>query len=126
MTRTRIAVIIVIITFAIAAADYFFGIHTISSVEYELNQAVSCLNKGDEQQSKVHAQKAEENWNKCSNIIMFFNTHEKTDDIDVSLNIAVADITYHNADLFREEVQRTLVLLEHMKEAEYPLPENVL
>lgn len=126
MTRTKIAVIIGIITLAITSADYFFGIQTISAVEYELNQAVSYLNKGDEQRSKVHTKKAEENWNKSSNIIMFFNTHEKTDDIDISLNAAVTDITYHYTDLFREEVQKTLVLLKHMREAEYPLPENLL
>ncbi len=126
MKRTNIALIVLAVTVIIVASGTIINIRMVDTITNDLETAISNIENGNKNNAEYYTRSAINSWESMLNILTMFNSHDKTDNIDQCLHIAETDLKNNETNLFLEEGQRTIILLRHLKDMEYPTPQNIL
>ena len=126
MKRTNIALIVLAVTVIIVASGTIINIRMVDTITNDLETAISNIENGNKNNAEYYTRSAINSWESMLNILTMFNSHDKTDNIDRCLHIAETDLKNNETNLFLEEGQRTIILLRHLKDMEYPTPQNIL
>ncbi len=126
MYRIGSAAVIFIITVTIVTAGFLINTRTASQVTDTINSAVVAANNNDTEKALSVFRNALDIWKSNNSIMLLFMSHGKIDQIDESVNIACTYIENGDLDMFRAESKRSLVLLRHFNDLEYPSFTNIL
>lgn len=126
MGRTKGAILILFITVILTISGFIINTRTASRVSDKLKLASELIEQKDIESAKIYAYSALDEWNTESDKMMIFSSHNITDQIEQSLNIAVSYIDKNNSDLFNAECKKSIILLKQLEELEYPTISNIL
>lgn len=126
MNRTKGAMLILFITLFIVVSGFVINTKTTSSVSRKITLASQRIDENDISGAELYTDSAINEWNSMIDKMMIFSSHGKIDQTDESLNIAAEYLKNNETDMFKAECRRTLILLKHMEEVEYPTINNIL
>ena len=126
MKRTVISVITLIITIAVATAGFIINNNTTSMITDSLDEAIEICSKGDTKKADELIGSVIDSWSDMSKTIMIFSSHDKADEVDMSLRIAQSYAQSGDSKLFIAECRKAKLLLNQINELEYPRLHNVL
>ncbi len=126
MTRTKCAAAVLIVTAVIVFSGFILNIRTVDSIYSDISSAFESLENGNQKKAELYTDSALAKWNNKLRILMVFNSHNKTNEIDQSLKLASTSLSHDNTEVFITESKRALILLRHLKENEYPTIDNIL
>lgn len=125
MQKLLSAGIITLILLIITSAGFKINTETSDAVSERLSKTIELVNNGENEKARREMKKCVDIWNSHFQKMQIFISHGRIDEIDESLKTAEYQLNGNNDTEFITEASRSLVLLEHFKDMEYPSVYNI-
>ena len=125
MKRKTGSIIILLITIALVSIGLILNINTTLSLSDSLSYAEKLCSDGNLEKAERVIDNSINEWENKSKKIMLFYHHDKLDKVDESLHLIQFYAKARPADLCSVECNKTVIMLGHMQELEYPTLYNI-
>ena len=124
MSRIISAATALLITIILTITGFIYNTKTANMVSDGIYEAMKFSESNKVNEAGKKMKDVRKMWDERNKIMLVFTAHDKLDNIDESINIAEAYLENDELKMFHAECHRTLTLLDHFREIEYPSVNN--
>lgn len=125
MSRIISAAAALILTAVLTISGMILNTTTANEVSERISSAMESAKKEDIDSAEKTMKQLEAYWENRNGIMLVFTAHDKLDNIDESIKTAGAYLECGDNKMFIAECRRTLTLLDHFRDIEYPSLNNI-
>lgn len=125
MSRIISAVCALLLTAVLTVSGLILNTNTADDVSELVYSAMESAKENDSRSAENDMKKLRELWESRNGLMLVFTAHDKLDNIDESIHTASAYLDCGDNKMFIAECRRTLTLLDHFRDIEYPSLNNI-
>ena len=125
MSRIISAAAAIIITGVLTLFGLIYNTSTADRISDGIYEAARYSEADDDTKTAGKIEEVRSLWEERKDIMLFFTSHDRIDDIDESIHMAKAYLEVNDKQMFSAECRRALTLLDHFRETEYPSLNNI-